>query len=81
MHPAQLEARHPEQPEERDFTCPPLLRVMPLKPEKSFSIFRDRHFGQTTFASDADPITSFSKVCSHFKHSYSNIGTLASGAE
>jgi hypothetical protein len=76
LQPAQLEARQPPQPEESERVTPVADLLRAAKPEKSFSTLRDRHSGQLIDPSDAAPSISFSKVCSHREHWYSNIGTL-----
>jgi hypothetical protein len=78
LHPAQLEARQEEQPEEVERTAPSPARVRAEKPEKSLSTFLDWQAGQATDSSAPAPRTSCSKTRSHFRHSYSKIGTPTS---
>jgi len=78
LHPAQLEARQEAQPEEMERTAPSPARVRAEKPEKSFSTFLDSQAGQATVSSAPAPRTSCSKTRSHFRHSYSKIGTNTS---
>ena len=76
MQPAQLVARQPEHPEDSERVAPLADLLRAAKPENCFSTLRDRHSGQLTAPSESAPSTSFSKVCAHREHWYSNIGTV-----